>query len=65
MCVILDLPGEDGKDIASYFCRQVSACTSPEEELVFSSEDVDGCPRVILRGGADDVMALLDAFDHK
>lgn len=65
MCVILDLPGEDGNDIASYFCRQVSGYTTPAEELRFSSENVGGCPRVILRGGADDVMALLNVFYQK
>lgn len=65
MCVILDLPGEDGKEISSYFCRQISARTSPAEKLTFSSEDTGGCPRVILRGGADDVMALLEEFSRK
>lgn len=64
MCVILDLPGEDGKKISSHFCRQISALPSPEEELSFSFEATGGCPRVILRGAADEVMALLEEFHH-
>lgn len=62
MCVILDLPGEDSKKVSSYFCRQISARPSPEEELSFSFEAAGGCPRIILRGGADEVMALLEEF---
>lgn len=62
MCVILDLPGKDAQEVSAHFCRAVSRYDTPEDELCFSSEQTGGCPRIILKGSWDDVMALLTDF---
>ena len=65
MCVILDLPGEDGAEIGAFFCRLISNYPGFEEETNFSIESVGGYPRIILQGATADIMALLEAFHQK
>lgn len=65
MCVILDLPGENGAAVSDYFCKAMCAQTAPESELRFAFEDRGGCPRVILRGPANLVSAWINAYPQK
>lgn len=61
MCVILDLPSNDPKAVSEYFCYEISN-GSGYSDLKFSFDNVEGTPRVILSGSADQLMALMNGF---
>jgi len=60
-CIILDMPGEDQKAVAEYFCYTISS--GDFSDLRFSFDSVDGVPRVILRGHTDQVMELVKGYN--
>lgn len=61
MCVILDLPSSDPKATSEYFCYEISN-GSGYSDLRFHFDSVEGTPRVILSGPADQLMRLLNGF---
>lgn len=61
MCVILDLPGEDGQKISDFFTEQYNS-GNYSSDLLFSFECTAEYPRVILKGQAEDVVKLLNLF---
>lgn len=59
-CLILDLPGDDHKTVAEFFCDAIR-----ERELHdfrFSFDSVSGTPRIILKGHAGEVLALVNSY---
>lgn len=61
ICVVLDLPGKDGQEVVSGFCRQINEGAF-HGTFRFSSEDQTGSPRMILRGEFGDVLRLLNDY---
>ena len=59
-CVILDLPGEDEKKTAEFFCHSITE--GDYHDLRFSFDSLNGTPRVILSGDAGEVLPLVNAF---
>lgn len=59
-CMILDLPGEDKKAIAEFFCYAIN--NGDYSDLQFRFDSVSGTPRVILRGDTAQVLALVSAY---
>ncbi len=60
MCVILDLPDNDPKEVSEYFCYEISN-GSGFCDLKFNFDSVEGT-RIILSGPADQLMRLLNGF---
>ena len=60
ICMILDIPGKDRKEIAEYFCYRIS--NGSYQDIRFSFDGTTKVPRVILRGNASDVMELVNTF---
>lgn len=61
MCTVLDLPGCDPKRTAEYFCYTISHGEDVRDVTFYFSDSV-GAPRVILKGGAEQIMRLVQAF---
>ncbi len=59
-CVILDLPGENSKSAAGFFCHRIN--NGQFEDISFSFDSIKGVPRVILSGNPKEVMELVDQF---
>lgn len=57
MCVILDLPGAGGQEVADFFCRQLE----PELRLSFESS-AERYSRLILTGPPRSVLRALNRF---
>jgi len=62
-CMILDLPGEDRKEVAEYFCNTI--CESVLHDFRFSFDSVEGEPRVILRGHTNEVLELVNRYYNR
>jgi len=62
-CIILDLPGEDEKAVAEYFCYTIS--NGDFSDIRFAFDNVSGTPRVILKGGTTQVLRLVDGWERK
>ncbi len=60
ICMILDLPGANQKETAEYFCYTISNGRFPN--IQFSFDSTAGNPRVILKGDAQTVLALVDGY---
>lgn len=60
-CLILDLPHADKKKTAEFFCYEIST-NQTVQEISFSFDSLESVPRVILRGKADQVMALAQHY---
>ena len=60
MCVILDLPGDNPKRIAEFFCYTIS--TGDFHDFRFAFDSAGGTPRVILKGDPQQIRALLDQY---
>lgn len=60
MALTLDLPGQEGKEVADYFCRHISL--DGYENIRFSFSCFRGTPRVVLRGKPEDLMKLTGDF---
>lgn len=59
-CVILDMPGRDGKTVAEFFCEHISC--GEYQNLQFSFDGVEKAPRVILKGDTAEVMRLVNEY---
>lgn len=59
-CIILDLPGDDKKKIAEFFCYRIS--NGDFHNINFSFDAVEGTPRVILKGGTEEVLGLVNEW---
>lgn len=62
-CIILDLPGAKKKDVAEYFCYHISH--GDYQNIQFSFDGVRKTPRVILKGNASEVLALVNGFQQQ
>lgn len=62
ICIILDLPGGNKKEIAEYFCYRIS--NEDYCNLHFSFDGIGCVPRVILKGSAKDVLRLVNEFQR-
>ena len=60
ICVILDLPGRDKREIAEHFCYRISCGNF--HDLRFCFDGASGAPRVILKGPAGEVLQLVNEF---
>ena len=60
ICMILDIPGKDKKDIAEYFCYHIS--NEGYKNIHFSFDGVAKVPRVILKGSAEEVLRHVNRF---
>lgn len=59
-CMILDLPGENKKEIAEYFCYRIS--NEDFHNIHFSFDGVAKVPRVIVKGDAAEVLRLVNGY---
>ena len=59
-CLILDLPDGDHKAICEYFCDAIREADL--HDFRFSFDSINGTPRVILKGQADEVLALVNGY---
>ena len=59
-CVILDMPGRDGKTVAEFFCEHISC--GGYQNLQFSFDGVEKAPRVILKGDTAEGMRLVNEY---
>lgn len=59
-CLILDIPGKSGKEIADYFCNRISS--ESFQNCRFSFDGVPAVPRVILSGRTGEVLQLVNGF---
>ncbi len=62
-CIILDLPGEDKKEIAEFFCYRIN--NGNFSNIQFSFDGVGCVPRVILKGGTEDVLGLVNEWKNR
>lgn len=60
MCLILDIPNINKKDIAEYFCYRIS--NENFSDIRFSFDGVEATSRAILNGDAQEVMRLANGF---
>lgn len=60
MCTILDLPGVDAKAVAEFFCYSIN--DGPYHNIQFSFDNLNGTPRVILKGDTTEVLNLIQAY---
>ena len=59
-CLILDLPGEDSKTVAEFFCYTIT--NGHYRNIRFSFDGVESAPRVILKGDTAEVLRLVNAY---
>lgn len=59
-CIILDIPNADRKTLAEFFCCRISE--GNYRNLRFSFDGVGKTPRVILKGDAGEVLALVQTY---
>ena len=59
-CMILDIPNADRKTLAEFFCCRISE--GNYRNLRFSFDGVGKTPRVILKGDAGEVLALVQTY---
>ena len=62
-CLILDLPGKNKKEIAEYFCYQIS--NEGYDNIHFSFDGVPSVPRIILKGDTTQVLRLVNGYMQK
>lgn len=60
LCMILDAPRADRKALAEFFSHRISE--GDYRHIEFSFDGVGKEPRVILKGRAPDVLALMNAY---
>lgn len=59
-CIILDLPGDDRKTVAEFFCYAIN--NGDFRNLRFSLDAVKSEPRVILTGDTEQILALVNRY---
>lgn len=60
VCMILDLPGKDHKELMEHFCGAIRE--RDLHDFRFSFDSISGIPRIILRGHTDEVLELVNSF---
>ena len=60
ICLILDIPGNDPKEIAEYFCYRINSKNF--QNIHFSFDGVEKVQRVILKGNTAEVLQLVNGF---
>ena len=63
ICIILDLPGIDPKPAMEFFCYRIT--NGDFKNIRFSFDAVGKLPRIILKGGASDVMTLITEYRQR
>ncbi len=63
MCTILDPPHKNRKAVAEYFCYRINSGSFAK--LNFHFDGVGKTSRIVLTGGADDVLALLNDYKNE
>lgn len=63
MCVIFDAPGADKKELANYFCYEIS--NGAYHDIQFTFDGIPQTPRVILSGEPTQVMSLIQGYRNK
>lgn len=59
-CIILDLPGDDRKKAAEFFCYAIN--NGDFRDIHFALDAIKSEPRVILTGNTQDVLALVNRY---
>lgn len=59
-CLILDLPGENEKEVSEFFCYEIS--NGDHHNIRFSFDGVEKTPRIILKGDTAEVLRLVNSF---
>ena len=60
ICIILDLPDKNEKEIAEFFCNSIRSGSF--HNIQFSFDTLNGLPRVILKGNCEDVLTLVNLY---
>ena len=63
ICIILDIPGNEQKEIAEYFCYRISS--EGFQNIHFSFDGVEKVQRIILKGNAEEVLQLVNGFAQR
>ena len=63
MCVVFDVPGADKKELANYFCYEIS--NGAYSGIQFAFDGISQTPRVILSGEPMQVMSLIQGYRNK
>ncbi len=63
MCVVFDVPGADKKELANYFCYEIS--NGAYSGIQFAFDGIPQTPRVILSGEPMQVMSLIQGYRNK
>ena len=63
ICIILDLPGDNPKKVAEFFCFSIT--TGNYHDIRFSFDSLAGDPRIILKGLSKDVLILVQKYYSK
>lgn len=59
-CIILDVPGADPEELSEFFCYRINS--GNYQNIRFTFDGFGKVPRVILRGGAGDVLQLVSEY---
>ena len=62
ICVILDCPGKNQKEMAEFFCYRISNGDFQKIHFSFDFDDAANTPRVTLTGDAAGVLRLVNGF---
>ena len=63
ICVILDMPCGDKKDLAEFFCYSIN--NGDYHDIRFSFDAVGKVPRVILKGDSGEVLRLVNEYKKR
>lgn len=63
ICMILDLPDKDEKEVAEFFCYTIS--NENFHNIQFSFDSLNGLPRVILKGNSQEVLRLANQYNNE
>lgn len=63
ICVILDIPREDKKEVVTFFCDSIT--NGGYQNIKFSFDGVAKMSRVILKGDTQEVLRLVNGYQAK
>ncbi|MBQ2705415.1 MAG: helix-turn-helix domain-containing protein [Agathobacter sp.] len=61
ICIILDLPNKNEKEISEFFCNAIS--NGSFHNIQFSYDSLNELPRVIIKGDCEDVLTLVNRYN--
>ena len=61
ICIILDLPDKNEKEVAEYFCYTIS--NGNYHDIHFSFDSLNKMPRVIIKGANKEVLKLVSQYN--